>query len=104
MDARRSRADRDALAGLTLGGGSAQCAPSSPGRDHANVTTGPSCRAPAARCAREATRERAQAGASGGASGPVSARLEDVRALVQVVATRGREQTGNGAALGLVAG
>jgi hypothetical protein len=46
------RTDRDALAGLRLGGGSAQSAPPSPGPSHGTTTT--PCRAPAARRARGA--------------------------------------------------
>jgi hypothetical protein len=68
MDARRGRTDRDAQRAGRWGGGSAQCAPFSPGHNHSTTTT--PCRAPAARRARGAKRERAQAGCSGGASGP----------------------------------
>jgi hypothetical protein len=51
------RMDQDAKRAGRWGGGSAQCAPPSPGRNHDTTTT--PCRAPAARRARGAERERA---------------------------------------------
>jgi hypothetical protein len=60
-------------AGWTLGGDSAQCSPPSPGRNHGTTIT--PCRAPAARRAREAERERALAGCKRRRVRAVSARL-----------------------------
>jgi hypothetical protein len=80
MVPRRGRRDRDAQRAGRWGGGSAQCAPPSRGRDHNRFTIGTSCRAPAARRARGA-------GASAGRMQrrrvrAVSARLEAVQKIL----------------------
>jgi hypothetical protein len=71
-------------ADLTLGGGSAQYAPPSPRPNHCTTIT--PCRAPTARRARGAERERALAGCSGGASGPCRPGLKPYRKFSPTVA------------------
>jgi hypothetical protein len=73
IDSRRGRADRDAQRAGRWGGDSAQSAPPSPGRNHSTTTT--PCRAPAARRARGAKRERAQSRMQRRRGRAVSARL-----------------------------
>jgi hypothetical protein len=67
-------------AGWTLGGDSAQCSPPSPGRNHGTTIT--PCRAPAARRARGAERERTHSRSKRRRVRAVSARLETVQKVL----------------------